>query len=684
MTIGAVNGPVVIQNSNPFTLTLGSAGINMSSATQNLTINSSLSLLAGTNQTWSIPSGRTLTLSSGTFSRNAGATLNIQNSGTLASSMSGLANDSSENGGILGPWATIGNGASATYATLSGGNIVGYTYLAASIGSENIPSTTTAATNYQITTAGSATFGTSSRTLNTLANTAGASTLTFGSGSSAIQLITNGILNSGTGALTIAGGGSNAASGVQIGADEELVLNAANAAITISAPIADSGTGSSTLTVVGTNTVTLSGANTYTGPTYVTAGTLIAANANALGSTAGGVEVASGATLDIRAAIGTEVIDVGGSGVSSNGALVTGSGSGSLAGAIELTSNTNIGGAGTLTFNGPISDRGAGYTLTKVGAGTVTLSGSNTYSGGTTVSAGMLVVGNASTNGQLGSGPIVDNGTLAFNRSDKINGSTAISGTGGLNQMGPGTLTLTAPSTYSGATNITAGTLALAGTGSIGGTSAVNISSGAILDISAASGFALNSTAVLEGGGTIKGNYDQTAGTLAPGGVGTVGTLTTNGNLTLQGGTLAVDLNGNTSLTSDLLAVNGNLSISSHTILDATFLSTASAGEMFPIITYTGTFSGATSNLTPASRSLAVSNTGSAIDLSVTSGAAQTSIGIRPAAARGMSSPPPTGSTPGQAPATISTRATTLTSPTPPVCRPPLPSTRMSHPAPPP
>ncbi len=622
LTVTSPNGPIAIQITNPFTLTLGSAGINMTSATQNVTISSNLALAGAVNQAWSIASGRTLTLNTGTFTGNAGATLNIQNSGTLAASMTGLANDSSENGGILGPWATVGTGASTTYATLSAGDITGYTYLAGSTGTFSIPSTTTAATNYKITTAGSTTFGAGSRIVNTLNNAAGATTLTFGNSGTLIQLVTNGILNSGTAALTVAKGGTNAASGLQIGANKELDLNAANASITISSPIADNIAGASSLTVVGTNTVTLSGANTYTGTTYITSGTLIASSATALGTTIAGTTVASGATLDIRTAIGAEAVAVGGSGVGSNGALITGSGTGSLSGAVTLSADTTIGGPGSLTLSGAISDGGSGYALTKIGAGNVVLTGLNNYSGTTTVSAGTLFVGNAGTSGQLGSGPIISNATLAFNRSDNISLGTAISGTGGLTQIGPGTLTLTAANTYSGKTAITGGTLALSSTGSIVSTSAVDISSGAAFDISTAPGFALNSTTVLSGTGTIHGNYNQTTGTLAPGEVGVVGTLTANGNLSLSGGTFAVDLNGTISQPSDLMVVNGNLSLSSPTTLNATFLSTASVGQIFPIINYTGSFSGSASNLIPASRSLAISNTGSAIDVTVTSGAA--------------------------------------------------------------
>jgi hypothetical protein len=61
------------------------ATIDKADNTDNLT-------LAQGAQTWNVASGRTLTLDTGTFSRSAGSTLNLQGTGSVSSSTTCLSN----------------------------------------------------------------------------------------------------------------------------------------------------------------------------------------------------------------------------------------------------------------------------------------------------------------------------------------------------------------------------------------------------------------------------------------------------------------------------------------------------------------------------------------------------------------------------------------------------------------
>ncbi|MCX6955928.1 MAG: autotransporter-associated beta strand repeat-containing protein [Verrucomicrobia bacterium] len=206
----------------------------------------------------------------------------------------------------------------------------------------------------------------------------------------------------------------------------------------------------------GTGTLTLSGANSYTGTTTVNAGVINIQNATALGTTAGGTVVASGAALQIQGgiAVGAEALTISGTGVGTTGALRNISGNNSFAGTITVAANSEIqSDAGTLTLSGTINGDaasrtlrfdGAGNTtvtnvigsnistLTKNSAGTLTLSGANTYTGATAVTAGVLNVQNSAALGSTGAGTTVSSGAALELQNNLFVGAEALSlsGTG--------------------------------------------------------------------------------------------------------------------------------------------------------------------------------------------------------------------------------------------------------------
>ena len=114
ITVTNPGGAVSLTAGN--TLTLGMSGIDLSGASVNLTVSSGLTLGPG-NQIWNVAAGRVLALNTGTFSRGTGATLNVAGTGTVASAMTGLTDDASNSGGILGPWATVGSGTATAYVS---------------------------------------------------------------------------------------------------------------------------------------------------------------------------------------------------------------------------------------------------------------------------------------------------------------------------------------------------------------------------------------------------------------------------------------------------------------------------------------------------------------------------------------------------------------------------------------
>jgi autotransporter-associated beta strand protein len=220
----------------------------------------------------------------------------------------------------------------------------------------------------------------------TLTFTNATNTVTSSSGTSAGRSILN---NSTNLAMTFSGAidiGSSSTNEAEFGAVGDIAVNGS---------IFNTNTGVRGLTKSGNGVLSLNASNSYNGTTTVNAGTLRLGNANALGTTSAGTVVASGATIDLNGqAIAGEALTIQGNGINTNGALFnSSSAAASWSGAVSLTNDTTIGVTnGSITISGNIGQTGSGKNLTKVGAGTLFLSGSNSYSGLTTMNGGTIQV----------------------------------------------------------------------------------------------------------------------------------------------------------------------------------------------------------------------------------------------------------------------------------------------------
>ena len=162
----------------------------------------------------------------------------------------------------------------------------------------------------------------------------------------------------------------------------------------------EDGFGTVALTKVGSGTLTLGGANSYIGATTVSGGTLRVGNDDAIPS----VVAASNGNLEVD---GT--LDLNGYSITVNG--LTGSPSGLITTGVSGNCTLTVGANDQSSeFDGQIQDGAGTVALTKVGYGTLTLTGANTYSGGTTVSAGELATGELATSISVGGEAAVKDG----------------------------------------------------------------------------------------------------------------------------------------------------------------------------------------------------------------------------------------------------------------------------------
>jgi autotransporter-associated beta strand protein len=319
------------------------------------------------------------------------------------------------------------------------------------------------------------------------------------------------------------------------------------------------------MTKAGTGTLTLSAANTYTGGTTISAGTLQFAKTNAMPAT-GAVDVGTGTTLAVKAG-GTDEFTSETNGAGSIGGLL--SGVGGQGAAVNYTGNVSLGidtanaSGGTMTYAGAMTNVGTTLALQKLGANTLVLSGVNTYTGSTTISAGTLQIGNGGATGSLStSSSITNNGTLAFNRFSAVTQGTdfasVISGSGAVTQSGTGALTLGLANTYDGVTTISASSVLNVGgnANALGSTnSGTTVISGGQLRLNGGITFA-EEALTINGLGT--GITSATRGALSS---STGGNNTWQGKITL-GSASAINVRTGMSLTLDRVGVDNAIEAS--------------------------------------------------------------------------------------------------------------------------
>ena len=328
------------------------------------------------------------------------------------------------------------------------------------------------------------------------------------------------------------------------------------------------------LTKLSTGTLILTAANTFSGSTTVTAGTLELSHALALQNSAINT-TASAAGSATSGLVLTGVSSPTFGGLTGTKALASlfDTDSGNYGSVTNVTLNPGTG--ASYSYAAAIADGAPGMTLTKSGAGTQILTVANAYTGGTILSGGTLNYGHASA---LSSGPLsfTGNSTLqagvATTLANGVSIATGITGTldtngnattlggnltgaGAFAKAGSGVLTLTggAGNTLAGGIQINAGR--------------INVTDGLSLTntggtITVASGAALNYSKNFELGNDLS-NVLNLSG---PGASG-FGALNLQGNATATGAiTLASDATishnfNNATITGSITGTNRNLAL---------------------------------------------------------------------------------------------------------------------------
>ncbi|WP_426703068.1 autotransporter-associated beta strand repeat-containing protein [Rhodanobacter sp. Col0626] len=347
--------------------------------------------------------------------------------------------------------------------------------------------------------------------------------------SSGMQFAVDGYTVTGTGA------GITLASGQDVIRVGDGTAAGANMTATINAPL----NGAGSLVKEDLGTLVLTGSiNNYTGGTAINGGVLQASSNTALGNLTG--------TLSFD-----------------GGTLRTGGGNFVTARSITLnqgggTIDTSV----IMIASGAISGAGA---LTKIGTGSLLLSGTNTYAGGTFINGGIVNVNNDTNLGNASGAVSINGGTLrntgaltsargitlgsgggTFDTTVDATLTGTIAGAGALSKIDGGTLILSADNTYGGGTTISGGVLQLGNGGTTGSIIGNVVNNGTLVSDRSD---AFNLAGLISGSGTLE---QQGTGTTVLSGNNTyaggtnvrAGSLIINGDQSAATGTTSIDSGG--------------------------------------------------------------------------------------------------------------------------------------------
>ncbi|MBJ3755194.1 autotransporter-associated beta strand repeat-containing protein, partial [Salmonella enterica subsp. enterica serovar Derby] len=210
---------------------------------------------------------------------------------------------------------------------------------------------------------------------------------------------------------------------------------------------ANSGWNGQSLTKTGAGTLILNAENTYTGGTTISEGTLVANNVEALGTgnvtDNATLELNTGGDFDNAISGSGQVVKSGDKTLTLSGANSYTGGT-TISGGTLVASNVEALGSGDITDNATLelntggdfdnAISGSGQVV-KSGDETLTLSGTNTYTGGTTISGGTLIATHVNA---LGTGAIDNRASLLLDASGQFAVTDLTTESGGNTEIGAG------------------------------------------------------------------------------------------------------------------------------------------------------------------------------------------------------------------------------------------------------